>query len=121
MGGFDIDPTSWNDVDVEWAYSAYFERVCRAARSGVFDVIGHPDVIKVFGARLATGLEGPGEEGPLRGYYDALTAAAASSGTCLEVSSAGLRRPVDEAYPAMTLLEDGLRAGRGDYLSFGCA
>jgi histidinol-phosphatase (PHP family) len=111
--GFDIDPTSWNDVDVEWAYSAYFERVCRAARSGVFDVIGHPDVIKVFGARLATGLEGPDEEGPLRGYYDALTAAAASSGTCLEVSSAGLRRPVEEAYPAMTLLKMACERGVG--------
>lgn len=95
--GFDIAASSWNGVDVEWAYSRYFELACAAAASGIFDVIGHPDVIKVFGARMRA-------EAGLGGYYDALVSAAVASGTCLEVSGAGLRRPVREAYPAMDLL-----------------
>ncbi len=110
--GFDIEPSSWNGVDVEWAYSRYFELACAAAASGVFDVIGHPDVIKVFGARMgAEARPGGGRDAArgeprltLAGYYDALVSAAVASGTCLEVSSAGLRRPVGEAYPAMDLL-----------------
>ena len=47
----------------------------------------------------------------LAGYYDALISAAVASGTCLEVSSAGLRRPVGEAYPAMDLLRLACRRG----------
>lgn len=120
--GFDIDASSWNGVDAEWAYSRYFELASAAAASGIFDVIGHPDVIKVFGARMEArprrdrdegGAEArAGGHGDGRGerrseldrYYDALVSAARASGTCLEVSSAGLRRPVGEAYPAMDLL-----------------
>lgn len=107
--GFDIDASSWNDVDVEWAYSRYFELVCAAAGSGIFDCIGHPDVIKVFGARIADGPDRSqgSRDGrrELAGYYSALVSAASESGTCLEVSSAGLRRPAREAYPAMDLLK----------------
>jgi len=118
--GFDIDASSWNGVDIEWAYSRYFELASAAAASGVFDVIGHPDVIKLFGARMeAKARPGGGRDAAcggscgdgcgecrliLAGYYDALAAAAVESRTCLEVSSAGLRRPVGEAYPAMDLL-----------------
>ncbi len=110
--GFDIDASSWNGVDVEWAYSRYFELACAAAASGIFDVVGHPDVIKVFGARLGAEAPPGGERDAARcepgltlaGYYDALVSAAVASGTCLEVSSAGLRRPAGEAYPAMDLL-----------------
>lgn len=116
--GFDIVASSWKGVDVEWAYSRYFELACAAAASGVFDVLGHPDVVKVFGARIATPAGTGCDEGRgdghgsgcrrrcfgLDGYYDALVSAAKASGTCLEVSSAGLRQPVGEAYPAMDLL-----------------
>ena len=105
-------------MDVEWAYSRYFELACAAAASGVFDVLGHPDVVKVFGARIATPAGTGCDEGRgdghgsgcrrrcfgLDGYYDALVSAAKASGTCLEVSSAGLRQPVGEAYPAMDFL-----------------
>ena len=126
--GFDITASSWDGVDVEWAYSRYFELACAAAASGFFDVIGDPVVIKVFGARMGAGARpgGWGDAGrgggcgehrggflgdncgdarlTLAGYYDALVSATVASGTCLEVSSAGLRRPVGEAYPAMDLL-----------------
>lgn len=108
--GFDIDPGSWADVDVEWACSMYFERACRAARCGVFDVLGHPDVIKVFGARLPAG---PATLGRYEEHCDALASAASVSGTCLEVSSAGLRRPAREPYPGMVLLKRARKRGVG--------
>ncbi len=107
--GFDIDASSWKGVDVRWAYSRYFELACAAAASGVFDSIGHPDVIKVFGARIAVEPGGGCQE--LDGYYNALVSAARETGVCLEVSSAGLRRPAREAYPAMNLLEAACKRG----------
>lgn len=108
--GFDLDPGSWGKVDVGWAYAMYFERACSAAKSGVFDVLGHPDVIKVFGARLPTG---PETCVRYEEYCDALASAASATGTCLEVSSAGLRRSASEPYPAMALLKRAHEQGVG--------
>lgn len=97
--GFDLDPESWRGRDVAEAYREYFALAERAVRSGLFDVLGHPDVIKVFGHRLP-----PGAEAELEGYFDRLARAAAEAGVCLEVSSAGLRKPVGEIYPDARLL-----------------
>ncbi|MFS8571113.1 MAG: histidinol-phosphatase, partial [Thermaerobacter sp.] len=104
--GFDLDPASWGGRDVEEAYRRYFRLAEQAVASGLFDVFAHPDVIKVFGAR-----PGPGFEGELLGWYDRLVEAARASGTCLELSSAGLRKPVGEIYPDPRLLERAFRAG----------
>ncbi len=65
-------------------------------------MLAHPDRIKLHGYR-------PAEE-PLD-LYEALVAAAASGGTALEVSSAGLRKPVNEVYPSPTLLRMSREAG----------
>lgn len=110
--GFDIEASSWCGVDVRWAYSRYFELACAAAASGVFDCLGHPDVIKVFGARMPqqAGAERSSELGR---YYDALVSAAKAGDACLEVSSAGLRRPAGEAYPAFDLLKQAYERGVG--------
>ncbi|HEX6989292.1 MAG TPA: histidinol-phosphatase [Bacillota bacterium] len=104
--GFDLDPGSWAGRDVTEAYRSYFALAEQAVRSGLFDVFAHPDVIKVFGARPDPGF---GEE--LLGWYDRLVAAARQAGVCLELSSAGLRKPVGEIYPDRRLLERAHRAG----------
>ncbi|MEA4883962.1 MAG: histidinol-phosphatase HisJ family protein [Clostridia bacterium] len=106
--GFDISPESWNGRQVEDAYRRYFTIATRAVGSGIFDVLGHPDVIKVFGAR-----PGPDFEPELLHLYDDLISAAARTGTCLELSSAGLRRPVGEAYPDARLLARAKAGGVG--------
>ena len=81
--------------DIDDVYSEYFELVGDAAESGAFDIMGHLDLAKKFGYRpsrsLATEME-------------TLVARVARAGVLVEINTAGLRKPVREAYPSVTLL-----------------
>ena len=83
----------------------YFVTLGEAARSGLFDVLAHPDLIKVWGGRR------PVPEGDLRRFYDLAMDGIAESQITVEVSTAGLRKPVGELYPAPAFLEMCLDAG----------
>jgi histidinol-phosphatase (PHP family) len=74
-------------------------------------VIAHPDLVKVWGSG------GPMPERDLRFYYDAAMDGIADSDVAIEVSTAGLRKPVGEIYPARPFLEMCLEAGRPIALS----
>lgn len=102
IGDAAVDQERWDvwesergDPDRVWG--RYFERLAAAARSGLFDVIAHPDLVKVWGPAR------PGPERDPRHYYEPAVAAIAESGTAVEVSTAGLRKPVGEIYPAPAL------------------
>lgn len=81
---------------VRRAWEDYFELAAALAGSGLADVLGHADVIKV--ANLIP-------PGSLDDLYRPVVAATARSGIAVEVSSAGLRREVHEVHPAPRLLE----------------
>ena len=101
------DPHSvhvWDEHDVDEVYRHYFTEWCAAARSGLFDVMAHPDVVKKFGHRPA---------GDPRELYEAAARAAVDGGVLIEVSTAGLRKPVGELYPAADLLAAFAAAGIG--------
>jgi histidinol-phosphatase (PHP family) len=83
----------------------YFETVAESARSGLYDIISHPDLVKVWGRATPT------PEGDLRRYYEPAVEAFADSGVAVEFSTAGWRKPVGEQYPAVPLLEMVLDAG----------
>jgi histidinol-phosphatase (PHP family) len=85
------------DPDEVW--SRYFDAVATAARSGLFDILAHPDLVKVWGAARA----GPGRDP--RHYYEPAVEAIAESGIAVEVSTAGLRKPVGEIYPSPAFAE----------------
>jgi histidinol-phosphatase (PHP family) len=74
-------------VGVEEAWRLYFETLAAAASSGLFDSLSHPDLVKIFGLRAASFDYGP------------VVAAIAASGVAVEVSTAGLSKPVHELYP----------------------
>jgi histidinol-phosphatase (PHP family) len=104
--GFDQigDPVvmaEWDRRSVEAIWDAYTEALEELAGSRVCDVLAHPDLPKVGGRRPAV----PDE------WYDRMAEAAASSGMAAEVSSAGWRKPVAEAYPAPALLARFRKAG----------
>jgi histidinol-phosphatase (PHP family) len=101
----------WRQGDPERVWGRYFETLGEAARSGLFDILGHPDLVKVFGDSVAQ----PG--GDLRRFYDAAMDGIAESDVAIEVSTAGLRKPVREIYPAAAFLEMCLEAGRPVALS----
>ena len=93
--GFDNpdDMSGWDVRDVEDAYCEYFDMVAASARSGLFDIIGHPDLIKKFGHRPALDSRRVAEA------EEAMLQAVKEADVALEVSSAGLRKPVAEVYP----------------------
>ena len=78
----------------------YYEEIIAAARSGMFDTIGHLDVVKrylhplITAADLATRPDL--QEPALRAIIE--------SGTALEVNSSGLRYPGAETYPSAAVV-----------------
>jgi histidinol-phosphatase (PHP family) len=89
----------------EEVWRRYFETLAAAARSGLFDILAHPDLVKMWGAARPTP---PGDP---RRYYEPALEAIAESGIAVEVSTAGLRKPVGEIYPAPAFLEAALETG----------
>ena len=77
-----------------------FTEVEAAARSGLFDTLGHLDVVKrylhphVSAEALAAAPE----------LYEPILRALVESGTALEVNTSGLRHPVAETYPAASIV-----------------
>jgi histidinol-phosphatase (PHP family) len=112
-GAVDMDDFSvWDSGrSVEQIWTRYFETIGESARSGLFDVLAHPDLVKVWGR------ERPLPEGDLRKYYELAIDGIAESGIAVELSTAGLRKRVRELYPAPAFLEMCLEAGASVALS----
>ena len=78
----------------------YFDEVIGAARSGLFDTIGHLDFVKrylvphVLPAQLAAAPD----------LYEPLLVSLVESGTALEVNASGLRQLPRETYPAAPIV-----------------
>jgi len=77
----------------------------------MFDILAHPDLVKVWGSAV------PRPDGDLRRFYERAIDGIAESDVSVEVSTAGLRKPVGEIYPARAFLEMCLEAGRPVSLS----
>ncbi len=101
----------WRSGSPDKVWSRYFETLGEAARTGMYDILAHPDLVKVWGSRA------PRPDGDLRRYYDRAMNGIAESDVAIEVSTAGLRKPVGELYPAAPFLEMCLEAGRPVTLS----
>ena len=100
-----LGPWAIDSGDVAWeferrgvdrAWEEYFDLTTALAASGTVDVLAHVDVCKKYGFRP--------EREPVDLYAE-VVAAAVESGTAVEVSSQGLRKPAEEEYPSPRLLE----------------
>src|SRR4029077_9955361 len=89
----------------EEIWQRYFQTLAEAARSGLFDVLAHPDLVKVWGP------DRPRPEGDLRRYYEPAIEAIAEVDIAVEVSTAGLRKRARELYPAEAFLQMCVDAG----------
>ena len=95
-------PARFAREGTEFLYEEYYRLLSRAAGTGLFDVLTHFDLPKKHGHRPAA---------PRTGAENAAIAAAATAGCAVEISSAGLRKPVAEAYPEAGLLARIVAAG----------
>ncbi len=89
--------TSGRSADQIWR--TYFTWLGEAAATRMFDILAHPDLVKHWGP------ERPVPEKDLRFYYDLAMEQIVDSGVAVEVSTAGLRKPVGEIYPSPAFLE----------------
>jgi len=88
--------SEWQKRDVDDVYKEYFELIEKLAISKMFDIVGHLDLIKVFG------------------YYPKCDVkiiakkaieAIADEKMVVEINTAGIRKKINEAYPSVELLE----------------
>jgi histidinol-phosphatase (PHP family) len=86
----------WDRRGDRRVYEQFFALETDLAASGTVDVLAHVDRVKYQGQRLA--------EPPID-LYDTFVKAARRTDVTIELSSAGLRHPVAEVYPAPALLE----------------
>jgi histidinol-phosphatase (PHP family) len=104
--------TVWTQsASAERVWQRYFEALGEAAQSGLYDILAHPDLVKVWGK------DRPMPEGDLRRFYYPAMEVIAECDVAIEVSTAGLRKPVGEIYPAPAFLEMAIDAGKPIALS----
>jgi histidinol-phosphatase (PHP family) len=93
-----VDHEGWDvwegDAGPDEIWRRYFEALAACARSGLFDILAHPDLVKVWGRGRPKPRRDP------RFFYEPAVEAIAESGIAVELSTAGLRKPVGELYPA---------------------
>src|SRR3954447_24807792 len=80
--GFDVWEAAGGPDEV---WRRYFEMLADAARSGLFDILAHPDLVKVWGRATP-----PPERAP-RAFYEPAVEGIAAGGMAVEISTAGIR------------------------------
>jgi histidinol-phosphatase (PHP family) len=109
LGERAVDDDGWDvwesEGDPDEIWRRYFASLAECARSGLFDILAHPDLVKVWGAAR------PLPERDPRFFYEPAIEAIIESGIAVEVSTAGLRKPAGEIYPAPEFAEMCVEAG----------
>jgi histidinol-phosphatase (PHP family) len=102
----------WEKIgDPDELWSAYFRWQAELVRSGLFDIVSHPDLVKIWGE------DRPQPQRDPRFHYEPLVEAISEAGIAVEISTAGLRKPVGEIYPSRALAEMCVEAGADFALS----
>ncbi len=94
---FDTRSDDYANKDIDAIYNQYFLLVQDAARSGLFDVMGHVDLIKKFGVY---------PNFPLHEVYEKTASIFKQSGVVVELNTSGLTKPCKEIYPSYTFLQE---------------
>ena len=94
-------PDLYKDRDLPSVYRDYFEVATQAVRSGLFDVMAHPDLVKKFTNVLTPPLPFSDYRDAVESYLDALL----DTGVGMELNTKGLKIPLNEAYPSTPMLE----------------
>ncbi|HHW57152.1 MAG TPA: histidinol-phosphatase [Clostridia bacterium] len=96
--GIDLEESieEWKSRNTDEVYIEYFDIIEKMAKTGLFDVIGHIDLVKIFGFRPR-----PKTFDKIRKNIEEIS----KTGIVIEVSTAGFRKPVGEIYPSKEIME----------------
>jgi histidinol-phosphatase (PHP family) len=82
--------------DILRVYEEYFAAIRKLCKSKLFDILGHVDIVKIFGYK---------PESDITHILEETASVIAQNDICVEVNTAGLFRPCREIYPSRQLLE----------------
>lgn len=99
---YDTDKSRYSEFSNDFLYDWYFREFQSAAKSGLFDIMAHPDLIKKFRIWPETSRKQLFEE-----TADVL----ARSGVGFEINTSGKDRPCGEFFPGRELLSAFFKAG----------
>ncbi len=86
----DLGPEFYEGKNIDMLFESYFEHVMAAAASHLFDIIGHCDLIRIYGYKPASDPE------PL---YRKLAGIMNKNNVAFELNTNGRNRPVADFYP----------------------
>jgi histidinol-phosphatase (PHP family) len=86
----------WKRRGVDHVYTQYFGLVQAMAKTHLFDIVGHLDLVKKFGHR---------PKSDLTDLMLRTVETIGKSGMCIEINTSGLRKPCREIYPSEKLLK----------------
>lgn len=88
--------------DIDQIYADYFRRVREVAATGLVDCLAHLDLIKIHGHR---------PKAPIEVLAGETLDFIATRGLCIELSTAGWRKPVNELYPSDEVIQLAMAKG----------
>jgi histidinol-phosphatase (PHP family) len=86
----DVGPEFYEGKSIDRLFETYFDSVCAAVSSGLFDIIGHCDLIRIYGYKPSFDQE------PL---YRRLARTMKENNVAFEVNTNGRNRPLADFYP----------------------
>ena len=89
-GSVDLGPGFYKKKDIDKLYESYFDLVSRAAETKLFDIMGHPDLVRIFRYFPAKNPEQ---------LYRALARNLKKSDVAIEINTNGMNKPLLDFYP----------------------
>jgi len=86
----------YDDRDIDDIFFRYAQILTQMVSSRMFDIVGHIDLVKIWGHRPQQKKAGD--------YFFPVLQEIKRTGMVVEINSAGLRKPVGELYPSSDLL-----------------
>jgi histidinol-phosphatase (PHP family) len=92
MGDTTVDssPEFFEGKKCDEVFRDYFELLFQAVESGLFDILGHPDLVRIFGHKPSFSLEP---------FYEKLASKLSRHDLAFEVNTNGRNRKLGEFYP----------------------
>lgn len=97
--GFDHpdNEVDFNKKDTDEVYKDYFDLLKKSVQSNYFDIVGHLDLIKIWGHQP--------EKKSVLSYVEPVLLEVQKRNMVIELNSAGLRKAVGEIYPSRDIVE----------------
>lgn len=87
--------------DMDQVYISYYELVLKLVRSGLFSIVGHLDLIKIFGFKP--------DNVNIFSLIEPVLQEIKNTGMAIEVNTNGINKPVREYYPAIKILKEAIQ------------